>query len=213
MPSAVRHARETSMSKTIRYAIALSLVALPAMAQVAAEHGRPESSAGGMPQLDFANPWTIAQVVWMLIIFGALYLVMAQYALPQVEGVLAARRARIEGDLESAQAAKLRADAALSEHQSATTKARAEAQAAINAATQRAQEEASARSEALNAKLAAQIEAAEGQIASARDAAMGALRQVATETADALVSKLIGKSDTAAIGQAVDRELAARGRA
>lgn len=199
-----------TLGRAGRLAIVLSLAALPAMAQVAAEHGRPESSAGGMPQLDFANPWTIAQVVWMLIIFGGLYLVMAQYALPQVEGVLAARRARIEGDLETAQAAKLRADAALSEHQAATAKARSEAQAAINAATQQANEEASSRSEALNAKLAAQIEAAEGQIAAARDAAMGALRQVATETADALVGKLIGKSDTAAVGQAVDRELAAR---
>ena len=163
-----------------------------------------------MPQLDFANPWTIAQVVWMLIIFGALYLAMAQYALPQVEGVLAARRARIEGDLETAQAAKLRADAAMAEHQAATAKARAEAQAAINAATTQAQSEAAARSEALNAKLAAQIEAAEAHITSARDTAMGALRQVATETADALVTRLIGKTDNAAVGAAVDRELAAR---
>lgn len=196
-----------------RLAIVLTLGALPAMAQVAAEHGRPESSAGGMPQLDFGNPWTIAQVVWMLIIFGALYFVMAQYALPQVEGVLAARRARIEGDLETAQAAKQQADAAMAEHQAATARARAESQAAINAATTRAQDEAAARSEALNARLAAQIDAAEAQISSARDAAMGALRQVATETADALVARLIGSTDSAAVGQAVDRELVARGRA
>jgi len=134
------------MSKTIRIAAILTLAAQPiwaqmgAMAQVAAEHAPPEQSSGGMPQLDFGNPWTIAQVVWMLIIFGALYFVMKQYALPQVEGVLAARRARIEADLESAQAAKQRADAALAEHQAETARARAESQAAINAATQRAQE-------------------------------------------------------------------------
>ncbi|MDB5373931.1 MAG: synthase subunit [Belnapia sp.] len=193
-----------------RLAIVLTLGAMPAMAQVAAEHGRPESSGGGMPQLDFANPWTIAQVVWMLIIFGALYFVMAQYALPQVEGVLAARRARIDGDLETAQAAKQRADAAMAEHQAATAKARAESQAAINTATQQAQAEAASRAEALNTKLAAQIEAAERQIAGARDAAMGALRQVATETADALVMRLIGSTDSAAVTKAVDRELAAR---
>ena len=198
------------MNKTIRFAIVLTLAALPVMAQVAAEHGRPESSAGGMPQLDFANPWTIAQVVWMLIIFGTLYFVMAQYALPQVEGVLAARRARIEGDLETAQAAKHRADAAMAEHKAATARARAEAQGAINAATTRALDEATTRSEALNARLAAQIDAAEVRIGAARDTAMGALRQVAAETADALVTKLIGKTDTAAVGQAVDRELAAR---
>ncbi|CAA9240221.1 MAG: hypothetical protein AVDCRST_MAG27-1495 [uncultured Craurococcus sp.] len=200
------------MMKTIRIAALLSLATLPAMAQVASEHPGATSSAG-MPQLDFGNPWTIAQVVWMLIIFGALYYVMARYALPQVEGVLEARRARIEGDLESAQAAKQRADAAMAEHQSATAKARAEAQAAIAAATQKAQGEAAARAEALNAKLAAQIEAAERQIASARDNAMGALRQVATDTADALVTRLIGRSDSAAVAKAVERELAARGQA
>lgn len=200
------------MKKTIRIATLLSFATLPAMAQVAAEHPGATSSAG-MPQLDFANPWTIAQVVWMLVIFGALYYVMARYALPQVEGVLEARRARIEGDLESAQAAKQRADAAMAEHQAATAKARAEAQAAVNAATQKAQAEAAARAEALNARLNAQIEAAETQIATARDAAMGALRQVATDTADALVTRLIGRSDSVAVAQAVDRELAARGRA
>jgi F-type H+-transporting ATPase subunit b len=200
------------MKKTIRIAALLSLATLPAMAQVATEHPGATSSAG-MPQLDFGNPWTIAQVVWMLIIFGALYYVMARYALPQVESVLEARRARIEGDLESAQAAKQRADAAMAEHQAATAKARAEAQAAVGAATQKAQAEAAQRAEALNAKLAAQIEAAERQIASARDNAMGALRQVATETADALVGRLIGRSDSAAVAQAVERELAARGRA
>ena len=200
------------MKKTIRIATLLSLATLPAMAQVASEHPGATSSAG-MPQLDFGNPWTIAQVVWMLIIFGGLYYVMARYALPQVESVLEARRARIEGDLESAQAAKQRADAAMAEHQAATAKARAEAQAAVGAATQKAQAEAAQRAEALNAKLAAQIEAAERQIASARDNAMGALRQVATDTADALVTRLIGRSDSAAVAQAVDRELAARGRA
>lgn len=203
------------MSKTIRIvakkALVLTLAALPAMAQVAAEH--PEQTGGGMPQLDFGNPLTISQIVWMLLIFGALYYVMARYALPQVGDVLAARRARIEGDLNSAQEAKQRADAAMAEYQTATAKARAEAQAAINAATQRAQDEASARSEALNARLAAQIDAAEQQISSARDTAMGALRQVATETTGALVTRLIGQSDTAAVGRAVDRELAARGRA
>ncbi len=200
------------MKKTIRIATLLSLATLPAMAQVASEHPGATSSAG-MPQLDFGNPWTIAQVVWMLIIFGALYYVMARYALPQVESVLEARRARIEGDLESAQAAKQRADAAMADHQAATAKARAEAQAAVGAATQKAQAEAASRAEALNARLAAQIEAAETQIASARDNAMGALRQVATDTADALVTRLIGRSDSAAVAKAVERELAARGQA
>jgi F-type H+-transporting ATPase subunit b len=166
-----------------------------------------------MPQLDFGNSLIIAQVVWMLIIFGLLYYVMSVYALPRVESVLEERRARIAGDLAAAQAAKAEADAAMSAHRDATAKARAEAQAAIATAVQQAQAEAQQRADALNARLARQIEEAEARIASARDTAMGALRQVSAETAESLVAKLAGRADRATVDAAVDRALSARAQA
>jgi F-type H+-transporting ATPase subunit b len=199
------------MRQSIRIAALLALTALPAMAQVAEEH--PGATGGGMPQLNFGHPLIIAQVVWLLILFGLLYFIMANYALPRVAEVLEDRRRRIEGDLDAAMAAKAEADSAMAEHQAASARARAEAQAAIATATQQAQSEAAQRAEALNARLNAQIEAAEGRIAAARDAAMGALRQVSTETAEALVARLAGRADRATVERAVDRELAARGRA
>lgn len=165
-----------------------------------------------MPQLDFSNPLMIAQIVWLLIIFGLLYFIMANIALPRVEQVLEQRRARISADLEAAQAAKAEADAATAAHREATAKARAEAQAAIAAAVQAAQAEAQQRAETLNARLARQIEEAETRIAAARDAAMGALRQVSADTAEALVTRLTGRADAAKVGAAVDRALAARGQ-
>ena len=194
-------------------ALGTALAALPALAQVAAEH--PGSSGGGMPQLNLGHPLVIAQVVWLLIIFGLLYVVMTQVALPGVASVLEERRRRIDGDLEAAQAAKARADEALAEHRAATAKARSEGQAAIAEAVGRAQAEAATRSEELNARLNAQIEQAERRIAAARDSAMGALRQVSADTAEALVSRLVGgaAADRAAVERAVDGELAARGRA
>lgn len=192
-----------------RAALGFAIGMLPALALAADAHG--DAGGGGMPQLRFNDPWMHAQVVWLLIIFGLLYYVMSRYALPEVASVLEARRQRIEGDLEAAQDAKGRADAAMAEHRAATARARSEAQAAINSAAQQAQAEAAAKSEVLNARLAAQVEAAEGRIAAARDAAMGALRQVATETTDALVARLIGSVDRGAVEVAVDRELAARG--
>lgn len=163
-----------------------------------------------MPQLDFGNPLMIAQIVWLLIIFGLLYYVLSVYALPRVESVLEARRSRIAADLEAAQTAKAEADAAMAAHREATARARAEAQSAIAEAMQQAQAEASARTEALNARLARQIEEAEARIAAARDAAMGALRQVSAETAESLVAKLTGRADRARVEAAVDRALAAR---
>jgi F-type H+-transporting ATPase subunit b len=132
-----------------------------------------------MPQLDFSNPLIIAQIVWLLIIFGVLYYIMSVYALPRVEQVLEDRRKRIEGDLAAAQAAKA---------------------------------EAQARAEVLNQRLNQQIAEAEARIGQARDAAMGALRQVSTETAEALVRRLTGRADRSAVDAAVDRALAARGQ-
>jgi len=204
------------MRNRIRTAAAVLAVALaaavPALAQVADEH--PGATGGGMPQLNFGHPLVISQVVWLLIIFGLLYAVMSQVALPGVAAVLEERRRRIDGDLEAAQAAKGRADEAMAEHRAATAKARAEGQAAIAEAVARAQSEAAARSEEMNARLNAQIEQAEKRIAAARDSAMGALRQVSADTAEALVSRLVGGgTDRAAVERAVDGELAARGRA
>jgi len=198
------------MSKSLRLAALTALALLPAAAGIAAEadHG-----GGGMPQLRFNDPMLLAQVVWLLIIFGLLYFIMANYALPQVAGVLEARRNRIDSDLDAARAAKERADAAMAEHRAATARARSEAQAAVSAAVAQAQDEAAAKAEAVNARLAQQIEAADRQISAARDAAMGALRQVADDTAEAVVARLAGRADRAAVDSAVAQELATRGRA
>ena len=170
-------------------------------------------ASGGMPQLDFGNPLMLAQVVWLLIIFGVLYYVLAHIVLPRFEGGLETRRARIQGDLEAARAAKAEADAAMDAHRSATARSRTEAQSAIAEALAAAQADAGTKAAALNARLNEQIAAAEARIAASRDSAMGALREVATDTTDALVKRLTGLSEPAAIQAAVQRELAAQGRA
>jgi F-type H+-transporting ATPase subunit b len=165
----------------------------------------------GMPQLDFANPLTTSQVVWLAIIFFALYLLLSRWALPQVESVLEARASSIAADLEAARLAKAAADAAMAEMRAATHKAQAEAQAQVTTAVDAAKAEAAAQATVANAKLATQLEAAEARIAAARAAAVGALREVSISTTTDLVARLSGFTpDTAAIDSAVDRALAAR---
>lgn len=165
-----------------------------------------------MPQLDFSNPLTIAQVVWMAIIFGLLYYILARYALPQVAEVLEGRASRIAVDLDSARAAKAQADAAVAEITEAGRRAAAEAQAGISTAVAQAKAEAAEQSRAADERLNAQLAVAERRIGEARKSAMGALREVATETAGLVVSRLTGQpADAASVDAAVAHAMQAPG--
>jgi F-type H+-transporting ATPase subunit b len=164
-----------------------------------------------MPQLDFANPLTIAQVVWLAIIFFALYLLLDLWALPQVSVVLKDRAARIEADLEAARAAKAHADTAVAELTAATRKAQADAQAAVTTAVEAATAEAATQSATANARLDALLAQAEKRIDAARAASVGALQAVAVTTTAEIVARLTGFApDTAIVENAVGRALAAR---
>jgi F-type H+-transporting ATPase subunit b len=150
-------------------------------------------------------------VVWLAIIFAVLYLLLSRWALPQVGAVLEMRANRIQADLQAAHAAKASADAAVAELTAATREAQATAQAEINSAVAAANEAAAAQAASLNARLEKQLAEAEQRIATARASAMGALRNVATDTASAVVTRLVGMAPaTGAVEQAVDAALAAR---
>lgn len=187
-----------------RRAIPLSLVCLPLLPAGA--------FAAGMPQLDFNTPLTISQVVWGAIIFYVLYRVLKGTGLPRVASVLEERAGHIHRDLESAREAKTKADADMADAEAATAKARAEAQAAIAAALEEAKQAAATQTEALNARLETRLKEAEDQIGQARAAAMGALRQVATDAAGSVITRLTGAApETGRLNTAVSAALSARG--
>jgi F-type H+-transporting ATPase subunit b len=189
------------MKLSHRIVLGAGLLTLPVAAQ-----------AKGMPQLDFSTPLTLSQVVWGAIIFGVLYILLSRTGLPLVASVLEERSAKIARDLDEARAAKASADAGMAEADQATAKARAESQAAINAALEEAKQAAAAQAEVLNARLEKQLQESETQIAQARASAMSALRQVATETAETVVTRLTGTTpDAGRLQAAIGSALAARG--
>jgi F-type H+-transporting ATPase subunit b len=150
------------------------------------------AAEGGMPQLDFANPLTIAQVVWLSVIFLALYLMLSRSALPEIAGILEKRAAHIAEDLEKARQSKAAADGAVAELDRAMRESHARAHAEIAQATAAAKEAAGKHAAELEARLERQIAEAEQRIAAARQSAMGALEQVATDAALAMVGRLTG---------------------
>jgi F-type H+-transporting ATPase subunit b len=183
------------------FALFVALLTLPAAAM-----------AAGMPQLDFTTPMTISQVVWGAIIFVVLYLLLSRTSLPMVASVLDERAAKIAKDLDEAREAKTVADAEMAEAGQAIAKARADAQAAISAALEKAKNAAAQQAEVLNARLDKQLQDAEEQIGQARASAMRALREVATETAETVVTRLSGSPpDAARLNSAIGSAMATRG--
>jgi F-type H+-transporting ATPase subunit b len=184
------------------------LLLLPTVALAA------QPSGEGMPQLDFGNPLLLAQVVWLLFIFGGLYWVLSRTVLPRVDAVIEAREGRIAADLDAAQKARDEADRAIETYREATRRARAEAQAKVAEAVARAEAEQNARTDAILARFNEALRDADRRITGARNEAMGALAEVATDTATALVRRLVGRADRAQVAAAVNAEIAARaGRA
>jgi F-type H+-transporting ATPase subunit b len=166
----------------------------------------------GMPQLNFANVLTTSQIVWMVIVFAAFYVLLSRWALPQVASVVEARASSIAADLEVARAAKLDSDAAAREVVQATRDANAKAQTQIAEAVAVAKAEAAARLEVSNKRLDEQLAFAESQILATTQAAMGALRQVAADTAASVIERLTGQEATSElVDAAVASALAARG--
>jgi len=183
----------------VSFAITLTLGVLPA-------------HADSMPQLDFGNKLLTAQVIWGAIIFAAFYYLVSRVGLPRVTSILDMRADTIAQDLNQARDARANADTAVAELTQARAKAYAQSQAAIADATQKARENAAARAAAHESELEAKLAESEARIHQAQKAAMGALREVASQTALAIVGRLTGQAaDTGRVDHAVSTILGERG--
>jgi len=165
--------------------------AIPAAAAAAAEHG-----SGGLPQFD-ASQWP-GQAIWMLVIFGVMFLLFARVFVPRVGGTISAREDRIAGDIGDARRLKAQADDEAAAAAAETAQARARAQKLALDAKARVQDEAAAADALEQAKLAEQLSKAEVQLMATRDQAMSNVRQIALEAASSIVEKLTGTAPTVA---------------
>jgi F-type H+-transporting ATPase subunit b len=164
-----------------------------------------------MPQMDFHNPLTFDQVLWMVVILLVLYFTLSRWGLPQIGKVLEHRAATIAADLEAARAAKAAADQAVAELNKTMNDARHAAQAEIANAVNAAKSQALADARALAAKLDAQLEESEAQINAARSAALAAIKPVAANTAAVMLARLTDETpDDATLSGQIDAALAAR---
>ncbi len=163
----------------------MAALAATAAATAAAEHG-----SGGLPQFD--PSWWPGQMVWMLIIFGVMFFLFAKVFVPKVGGAIDEREDRISGDIGEARRLKDEADAQAAAAAAETAQARATAQKLALDAKAKAHAEAAQREALEEARLAETLARAETQIVATRDQAMTHVRDIAAETAGAIIEKLTG---------------------
>ena len=154
-----------------------------------------ETGSGGLPQFDLAQ-WP-GQMVWMLIIFGVMFALFSRVFVPGIGGAIAEREDRISGDVGEARRLRDEADAQAAAAAAETTQARAQAQKLALDAKAKAHADAAKREAAEEARLAATLARAEAAISATRERAMGSVREIAADTAQAIVEKLTGVTATA----------------
>ena len=144
----------------------------------------------GLPQLDIAT-WP-SQLFWLVVLFGAGYLVMAKIVTPRIGAVLEERRQTVVGDLEKARAASGDAAKIRADYESDLEKARIEAAEFAKQAAMEATRKAEVADAKIAKKLAEKVGAAEAKLAEAKSSAMANLNDVAAEAAMAAVASLAG---------------------
>ncbi len=177
----------------------VDLVPIGAHDAVAAGHG---AESVGMPQLDFAT--FPNQIFWLVVTLVVIYLVLSRVALPRIASVLAERQGTITNDIAGAEELKLRAKEAEAAYDKALADARIEAGKIVEAAKAEMKTELGEATAEADARIAAQLAESEGRIAEIRDGAVDAIREVARDTAAAVLSALGGQPDDGAIDRAVD---------
>jgi F-type H+-transporting ATPase subunit b len=149
-----------------------------------------------MPQLDITT-WP-SQLIWLAITFAALYYVISQVAMPRTGGVIAKRKATIDGDLANAQRLKAEAEKALQAYEAALAEARARALAITQENRNALAAELSEEKAKLDKILGVKIGDADKAIAAAKARALADVQGMAAEIAGSIVTELTGARITKA---------------
>jgi len=143
-----------------------------------------------MPQL---NPLDWApQLIWLLIIFGILYLLMVYVALPRIGSVIEARAAHIAKDLVTADKLRRKTEEAIAAYEQALAEAKQKAHAIVDEGRAKLKEETARERAKLDSELAKKGAEAEARISAAKNSAMREVNAVAADVAADIVRQLIG---------------------
>jgi len=145
--------------------------------------------AVGMPQLDistFSN-----QIFWLVITLVIIYFVLSKIALPRIASVLSDRQMTISNDIARAEDLKQSAIEAENAYNLALSEARAEAQMIIDEAKAEIKQELLEATEKADVEISKRAAESEKAILEMRKGALKAVAEVANDTAQAILAKVM----------------------
>lgn len=138
------------------------------------------------------------QIIWLAITFAMLYWLMSKIALPRIGEVIEERRDRIQRDLDAAEALKAETEKAIADYEQALSDARSKASGIARETREKLAAQTDKKRQESEAQVNAKIAEAEGRIDAMKTKALTSVSDIASETASAIVAKLIGENVSAA---------------
>ena len=133
-----------------------------------------------------------SQLFWLAICFTFLYLVLSRIALPRIGEVLEERRDRIQRDLDKAAELREETETAIASYEEALASARAKAGSIADETRSKLNAEIASERTAIEQEITKKAVEAETRIREAKTAAMSEVNNIAAETTETIVDKLIG---------------------
>ncbi len=145
------------------------------------------------------------EVIWGTAAFLILFIVMAKFAYPAIRGVMEARTAKIQGDIDAAEGARSEAESLRAEYDAKLAEARAEAGRIIEAARSEAEQVRRDRLAAIEPEIAERRAQADADIDAAKERAMADVRAQVTRLAVGAAEQVVRASlDEARYSQLID---------
>lgn len=164
-----------------------------------------------MPQIAQIGEIYASQLFWLVVTFGAIFLIVGLGMVPRIQATVDARDARIAADLAEAATARETADSLEEQYRAAMDKSRADAMKLAAEAKAEAARATEARVAEADRFAAGKLELASRRIAEARTAAQAEIESVAAEAAAAMVHRVAGLTVEPAAAQAAVQQELARG--
>ena len=158
--------------------------------------------SGVFPPLDATS--FPSQLFWLVIFFGALYLLMSRMVLPKLGAILTTRKAQMDGDIARAQALKDETEAAVKHYEKALADAKANANDIARDTKAKVSAQIDGEQSVLDGELSKKIKDAEARVAKAKAKTMESVESIAGESAADIVASLTGgKTTKSAVAKAI----------